>query len=311
MAVKIIIAVFLLIVLFELFLAVYFVRRTLLRSQVSTERTVEMAGTSWEAYIPQIEIDREWLWKQTHESLTILSNDGLKLSGNLFPVKNARATVICLHGYTGCSVRDYSSLAKYYLDNNFQVLLVDHRAHGESEGKYIGFGVLERHDSLKWIEYLNERFGENQKILMHGTSMGAATALMLTGLDLPKNVSGVVADCGFTSPWDVFKSVLKNTYHLPAFPLLHLTSVIARIVAGYDYKECSAKEEVKKAKVPILLIHGNADTFVPTYMCEEIYKNCPNAQMQIVEGAGHAESFYKDPQLYKEKLQELFEKCGL
>jgi fermentation-respiration switch protein FrsA (DUF1100 family) len=311
MIVEIIVTVFLLVALFEIALAVYFVRRTLLRTQTDIERTLDMAGTSWEEYIPQIQSDREWLWQQVHERLTILSNDGLKLSGNFFPVKNARGTVICLHGYTSNSVRDYTSLAKYYLENNFQLLLVDHRAHGESEGKYIGFGILERHDSLKWIEYLNERFGCEQKILVHGTSMGAATTLMMTGLKLPENVCGVVADCGFTSPWDVFKSVLKNTYHLPAFPLLHLTSVIARMTAGYDYRECSATEEVKKSTVPILLIHGSADTFVPTYMCEEIYKNCPDGEMQIIEGAGHAESYYKNPQLYKEKLQEHFVKCGL
>jgi fermentation-respiration switch protein FrsA (DUF1100 family) len=311
MIVEIIVTVFLLVALFEIALAVYFVRRTLLRTQTDIERTLDMAGTSWEEYIPQIQSDREWLWQQVHERLTILSNDGLKLSGNFFPVKNARGTVICLHGYTSNSVRDYTSLAKYYLENNFQLLLVDHRAHGESEGKYIGFGILERYDSLKWIEYLNERFGCEQKILVHGTSMGAATTLMMTGLKLPENVCGVVADCGFTSPWDVFKSVLKNTYHLSAFPLLHLTSLIARMTAGYDYTECSATEEVKKSTVPILLIHGSADTFVPTYMCEEIYKNCSDGEMQIIEGAGHAESYYKNPQLYKEKLQEHFVKCGL
>lgn len=311
MFLKIGIAIVLFVILSEIGLAVYFVRRTLLRTQTNIERTLDMAGTSWEEYIPQIQNDREWLWQQEHELLTILSDDGLKLSGNLFPVKNARGTVICLHGYTSNSVRDYTSLAKYYLENNFQLLLVDHRAHGESEGKYIGFGILERHDSLRWIEYLNERLGNEQKILVHGTSMGAATTLMLTGQKLPGNVCGVVADCGFTSPWDVFKSVLKNTYHLPAFPLLHLTSLIARVIAGYDYTECSATEEVKKSTVPILLIHGSVDTFVPAYMCEEIYKNCPDGEMQIIEGAGHAESFYKNPQLYKEKLQEHFAKCGL
>ena len=311
MFLKIGIAIVLFVILFEIALAVYFVRRTLLRTQTNIERTLDMAGTSWEEYIPQIQNDREWLWQQEHELLTILSDDGLKLSGNLFPVKNVRGTVICLHGYTSNSVRDYTSLAKYYLENNFQLLLVDHRAHGESEGKYIGFGILERHDSLRWIEYLNERLGNEHKILVHGTSMGAATTLMLTGQKLPGNVCGVVADCGFTSPWDVFKSVLKNTYHLPAFPLLHLTSLIARVIAGYDYTECSATEEVKKSTVPILLIHGSADTFVPAYMCEEIYKNCPDGEMQIIEGAGHAESFYKNPQLYKEKLQEHFVKCGL
>lgn len=295
----------------ELLLAMYFSKRTIVRSKAKVEDTMKMAGTDWSQYFEGIEKDRDWLWAHEHEAVSITARDGLKLAGTLFPVENARGTVLCLHGYTSCGKQDYTSLARYYMENGFQILLTDHRAHGESEGTYIGFGILDRFDALKWIEFLNARFGEDVKILVQGTSMGAATALMLTGLELPKNVVGVVSDCAFSSPWEVFKSVLKSWYHLPAFPLMHITSLISRKLAGYDFRECDAREEVKKSKVPILLIHGSKDTFVPTWMCEEIYKNCPKADMQIIEGASHAESFYKDPELYKKKLQEFFVTCNL
>lgn len=295
----------------ELLLSLYFVKRTLLRSKAKVEDTMKMSGTDWTVYTPGIQKDREWLWQHDHQPVTVLSRDGLKLSGTMFPVENARGTVLCLHGYTSNAKQDYTSLARYYIECNFQLLLVDHRAHGESEGTYIGFGILDRYDALKWIEYLNDRFGAEKKIVVQGTSMGAATALMLSGLELPDNVAGIVSDCAFTSPWDVFKSVLKGWYHLPAFPLLHITNWMAKKLAGYDYRECTAKEEVKKSTVPILLIHGEKDNFVPTRMCEEIYRNCPDAEMQIIAGASHAESFYKDTALYKKKLEEFFVKCGI
>ncbi len=296
----------------EFALASYFVKRTLVRSRAKKEDTMKMSGTDWNQYIPDIQKDREWLWEQhEHEDVSITSRDGLKLAGTLFPVENARGTVLCLHGYTSSRMQDYSSLGRYFMENNFQLLLVDHRAHGDSEGTYIGFGILDRHDARKWLDFINERFGTEKKILIMGTSMGAATALMLSGLKLPENVAGIISDCAFTSPWDVFQSVLKNWYHLPAFPLMHITSMMSRKLAGYDYRECNAKEEVKKSTVPILLIHGGEDNFVPTQMCEEIYRNCPDAEMQIIDGASHAESFYKDPKLYKKRLQEFFVKCGV
>lgn len=295
----------------ELLLSFYFVKRTLMRSKAKVEDTMKMAGTDWSVYTPNIRRDREWLWQHEHESIKISSRDGLKLSGTIFPVENSRGTVLCLHGYTSNAEQDYTSLARYYMENNFQILLVDHRAHGKSEGNYIGFGILDRYDALKWIEYLNDRFGTEKKILVQGTSMGAATALMLSGLKLPENVAGIVSDCAFTSPWDVFKSVLKNWYHLPAFPLMHITNWMAKKLAAYDYRECSAKEEVKKSTVPILLIHGEKDNFVPTHMCEEIYQNCPDATMQVIAGASHAESFYKDSVLYKKRLEEFFIKCNI
>ena len=146
------------------------------------------------------------------------------------------------------------------------------------------------------------------KIMLHGTSMGGATVLMASGLDLPDNVKGIVSDCGFTSPKEVFTHVLNNMYHLPAFPAIQGADLINKKLAGYGMDECNAKNEVKKAKVPILFIHGSEDTFVPCSMCNEIYDNCSSPKRKlIVEGAAHAESYYKDMAAYEKALDEFAE----
>lgn len=135
--------------------------------------------------------------------------------------------------------------------------------------------------------------------------MGGATVLMASGLDLPCQVKGIVSDCGFTSPKEVFTHVLNHMYHLPAFPAIQGADLINKRLAGYGMDECNAKYEVQKAKVPILFIHGSSDTFVPVSMCHEIYENCASPKRKlIVEGAAHAESYYKDMADYEKVLTE-------
>lgn len=185
------------------------------------------------------------------------------------------------------------------------MLLVDERAHGESEGKYIGFGCLDRIDALKWINWVLRKCGEDVEILLHGTSMGGATVLMMSSLELPAQVKGIVSDCAFTSPKEVFSHVLKSMYHLPAFPVMNISNFLNKRFAGYGLDECNAAREVKKAKVPILFIHGSGDTFVPYSMCETMYENCASSKKKlIIEGAAHAECYYKDTDAYENALTE-------
>ena len=150
------------------------------------------------------------------------------------------------------------------------MLLVDERAHGMSEGEQIGFGCLDRHDAMGWIRKVIEICGEDVEILLHGISMGGATVLMTAGLELPVQVKALVSDCGFTSPKYVFTHVLHTMYHLPAFPMIQIASLMNQKRAGYGLDDCNAAREVGKAKIPVLLIHGDADTFVPCSMCELI-----------------------------------------
>ncbi|MGN1126166.1 MAG: alpha/beta hydrolase, partial [Ruminococcus sp.] len=269
------------------------------------ERTMKMAGTDWNQYKPFLEERKKFFLAQPHDDVYITSKDGLKLHGTYFPVGDEKKIVICFHGYTSEGMKDYIALSDYYIKKGYSMLLVDERSHGQSEGEYIGFGYLDRFDAVSWIDFILEKLGEDVQILLHGTSMGGATVLMASGLELPKQVKGIISDCGFTSPKYVFTHVLHSMYHLPAFPVIPITNIVNRKKAGYGMDDCNAAREVKKAKVPILFIHGDADTFVPCSMCEEIYENCASPKKKlIVKGAAHAESYYKDTEAYESALND-------
>ncbi len=288
----------------EVAVASYFYRRTMLRGNAKRDRTQKMAGTDWDRYIPTIRAAKEWLAEQPQEEVWITSDDGLKLFGRFFPCGSSTKTVLCFHGYTSEGLNDYSTLARFYLEHGFNLLIVDERAHGRSEGTYIGFGCLDRLDAKVWIDYLVKRMGEDSSILLHGDSMGAATVLMTTGLSLPKQVKAAVSDCAFTSAWEVFSAVLKNMYHLPAFPIMQLANRMVLKNAGYELDECNARREVRKAKIPILFIHGKSDTFVPCSMVYELYDACrTEKKLVVIEDAGHVESCYKNPEKYEEAIR--------
>lgn len=289
----------------EVGIAAYFYRRTMIRGNAKKERTMKMAGTDWNQHMAFIKERKDLMMSQPHEDLWIESFDGLKLHATWFPQGECKKVVICFHGYTSQGMSDYIGLSGYYLQKGYSMLLVDERAHGQSEGKHIGFGCLDRQDALKWIEKVIKDCGEDVEILLHGTSMGGATVLMTSGLKLPIQVKGIISDCAFTSAKEVFTHVLKSMYHMPAFPTIQISDFMNRKLSGYGLDECNAAREVKKAKVPILLIHGSGDTFVPCSMCETIYQNCASPKKKlIIEGAAHAESYYKDPTSYEKALNE-------
>ncbi len=297
----------------------YFYRRTMKRNNAKVERTMKMAGTDWNQYAPLLQERKAFMLAQDHREISQMSFDNLKLHATFFPAleeyvdktemaAGKKKAVICFHGYTSKGMSDYIGLSDYYLKRGYAMLLPDARAHGESEGEYIGFGCLDRKDALVWIHWLIQEVGEDVEIVLHGTSMGGATVLMTSGLELPAQVKGIVSDCGFTSPKEVFTHVLNSMYHLPAFPVIQGADLMNKKLAGYGMDECNAKREVAHAKIPILFIHGSNDTFVPTHMCNEIYDCCASPKKKlIVEGAAHAESYYKDTEKYEQALNEFFD----
>ena len=192
----------------------YLYRRTMIRYNAKTERTMKMSGVDWEKYLPMMKERREWLMEQPREDVWITSHDGLKLHGTYFKGEEGSKAVICFHGYTSQGLNDYGSLSQYYLKRGYRVLLIDERAHGQSEGRHIGFGVMDRLDGKRWVEWMVEKAGEDVQILLHGNSMGGATVLMMSGLDLPPQVKGIISDCAFTSMKDVFTHVLHSMYHM-------------------------------------------------------------------------------------------------
>lgn len=287
----------------------YFYGRTMKRQNVDMERTIKMAGTDWSQYTDILTERKTFMLEQPHEEAYQTSFDGLKLHATYFPPieKNAdkKRVVICFHGYTSKSLADFTGLTDYYFRHGYAMLHPDARAHGDSEGEYIGFGCLDRKDALGWINWVIEKCGTDVEIFLHGISMGGATVLMASGLELPPQVKGIISDCGFTSPKEVFTHVLHTMYHLPAFPVIPAANLVNKKLAGYGMDECNAKREVAKAKVPILFIHGSKDTFVPVKMCHELYDCCASPKKKlIVEGAAHGESYFKDMKAYEEALDE-------
>lgn len=177
--------------------AAYFYRRTMKRNNAKVERTMKMAGTDWSQYMDFIGERKEALLAKPREDIYCRSEDGLKLHATYIKGKGKDKLVICFHGYTSEGMKDYIGLSGYYLERGYSMLLVDERAHGESEGNYIGFGCLDRQDALLWIAWAVRECGEDVKILLHGTSMGGAAVLMASGLKLPAQVKGIISDRGF------------------------------------------------------------------------------------------------------------------
>ena len=268
-------------------------------------------GTDWTKYVPFIQEKKDWFLAKPLERVAITSFDGLILRGLYLPAKIASdRIVIAFHGYRSQGKSEFAGLAQFYYEAGYHVLLVDDRAHGESDGKYIGFGCLDRYDCAKWIEYVNKRFEGRMQIVLHGISMGAATVVMASTRNLPDNVKAIVADCPFTSAWQVFSHLLKTKYHIPEFPLLSATSLLCKERAGYTFDQVSASIEAMKMKQPLLVIHGEMDNFVPTYMGEEIYRAC-NAKKKklMITKAGHGESFFAGKDAYEEAVDAFLSDC--
>jgi len=259
----------------------------------------------WEEYKKIIGPRKKWLMAQNLEKITISARDGIKLHAYYLPAeKSSDRLVIGLHGYTSCGLSDFCSHTYYFHRMGFDYLIPDHRGHGESDGDYIGFGILDRFDCRAWIDYVDKRFDGEKQILLHGTSMGATTALMTVGaVDLPESVKAVVSDCAFTSPYDIFRHILKKNYHLPAHPIMDINDRMCRKTAGYGFRDYSTLTAVQNTRCPVLFIHGKEDKFVPTWMTDENYKACASPkEIWFCDGAEHGSSYYEKPNEYEEKI---------
>ncbi len=241
-----------------------------------------------------------------YEDVFITSFDGLRLHAKFYAASERKAPVqIMFHGYKSSAERDFCGGLREGIDGGFNVLLVDQRAHGESEGKYLTFGVNERFDCLSWASYAAERFGNDVKIYLYGISMGASTVLMASALPLPKSVSGIVADCGYTSPKAIICSVLRD-HHVPAAPVYAVAKLGARLFCGFDLDSASAPDALRRSHIPVLFIHGDDDRFVPCRMSRENFEAsaAEHKKLLIVHNAGHGLSYMLDRPAYLSALHE-------
>jgi fermentation-respiration switch protein FrsA (DUF1100 family) len=293
----------------SVFVSEYLFKIIIYRQKNSSSQKDIDAVASWYRHYPIAKEGRRWLEGMPYINVYIKSFDGLRLYGALLENYSDKI-VICVHGFTGSGKKDFASLAQAYYKNGYNVLLVDNRAHGQSEGKYVGFGVLDRLDLRNWVKYVINRFGSNVQIFLHGISMGAATVLMASSI-MPKNVRGIIADCGFTSVYEIFEYVLKRDYHLPKFPIIYLTNIMSKIRAGYGYKDVNTTAEIARSDIPILFIHGENDEFVPLWMTMKNYSHCKAyKELFIVRESEHAESHYIDKKGYERRILTFIEKIS-
>lgn len=246
---------------------------------------------------------KKW-YSENGEDVYIMS-DSLRLHGKLFKNSGTKYAIVC-HGYTS-KAKHMAGFVNKFHSLGYNVLAVDARAHGDSEGTKIGMGWVERFDVIEWIKYIISLEPDAQ-IILHGVSMGASTVLMASGEELPKNVKAIIADCGYTSEWDEFRQEAE-VLHIPWFPVLNASSAISKVRDGYDFKQASAVEQVKKSHIPTLFIHGSKDELVPYGMLNELYSaaNCEK-EILTIQGAGHALSSSVAPELYWNTVETFLKK---
>ena len=256
--------------------AVFFFKFSIRRYRKErADEQYEEADSIWNPFAPRMKEAQAYIRAHTREKVKLTSFDGLELAALYLPVERPRGTVIAFHGYRSLATIDFALEVEFLHRLGYDVVLPYQRSHGESQGKYITYGVKERFDCQSWARYAARRWGDRSLFLM-GISMGAATVLMASGLELPPNTRGIVADCGFTTPWDIMAHVARRDYKLPR----------------------------------ALFLHGEKDDFVPVSMTEENYHACASPKaLRLVPGAEHAQSFGVDTPGCEETIQRFLEGC--
>ncbi len=309
---KIIIAILLILILLGVGLTEvignYFVNYAIARSgaggdrKISQESTIEVLGEDEKIIENNKKIAKEnsekWSEAIQQKQVEVKANDNITLRGTEYlNQEETNKWAIILHGYRS-NPSSVLTIGEHFSEKGYNVLIPSMRACADSEGEYVGMGWLDKEDLKCWINLIIEE-NKNAEIILHGSSMGAATVLMASGDELPANVKNIIADSGYTSVWDIFASEAKARFNLPEFPVLNMFQIVANRKAKYDIKEASSLEQVKKSTTPILFIHGDKDDFVPEYMCEKLYDatNCKKEKL-IIHGAGHTDGKYREPEKY-------------
>lgn len=246
-----------------------------------------------------------WFESFPSEKVTITSYDGLSLDACLISPKHPVAAVIALHGFRSWPSREFASVAQLLYENDIAVLYPFQRSHRNSEGKYITFGVKEKIDCAKWANLMAQKY-PYLPMYFYGQSMGGATVLMAGQLDLPKQVHGVIADSAYCSPADVIINLLRNSYHIPAYPLIWFVDFWAIVLGGYELFKNTTQKGMRSS-FRYLFIHGDIDDLVPYTMGKRNFDLCPSAEKQFltVKGAGHCACCYKERLEYNKAILDL------
>lgn len=235
----------------------------------------------------------------------IVNEKGLRLHALYATRENAEGTAILVHGYTDNALRMMMLGQLYYDTLHFNILLPDHVRHGQSEGEAIQMGWLDRLNIERWIA-VSDSLWKDSPTYLHGISMGAATVMMCSGDNLSPSVRGIIEDCGYTSVWDQFEKEIQGRFGLPVHPLMDVASFLCQLRYGWNFRQASALEQVRRSTLPMLFIHGGNDNFVPTEMVYPLYaaKQTGYKQLWIAKGSAHAEAYKDYPQEYLAEMRK-------
>lgn len=241
------------------------------------------------------------------DEVEIESYDGIHLVGHLWESESPKRTVLLMHGWRSSWSNDFGVMADFLHENHCNILFAEQRAQNKSGGEYMGFGLLERYDCREWIKWLNERYGTDTPLYLGGVSMGATTVLMASGLGLPENVRGIIADCGFTSPYAIWKHVVQKNLRLPYELHARAADDLCKRRIQHTPREYCTTMALKNTNIPILFVHGTDDHFVPITMTYENYKACASPKrLLVVPGAEHAASYLIDTERYEKAILEFW-----
>jgi fermentation-respiration switch protein FrsA (DUF1100 family) len=241
------------------------------------------------------------------KTLKAKSFDGLDLYAELLEGENIKETVILVHGYKSAAINDFAGIIQVYLKRKCNILALENRAHGRSEGRYVGFGELDQYDIIYWVKKINEIYPETN-IFLHGVSMGGAAVIHTCNKEMI-NVKGIIEDCGFTSCRKITKELMKRAFNIPYFPVGYISSFFALALAKVDFDKSDGIKEVIKSKYPILFISGNQDNFVPVKMTVDMYASCGSEKyLLIVDNAGHSAANVIDEDEYFRQIEIFMDK---
>ena len=271
------------------------------------EGTIEIPeGEIYEAHREKMENWVRQMWTMERQSFEITAFDGLKLHAKFYEFAPGAPIELMFHGYRGSAERDLSGGIERCFRVGRSALIVDQRCAGKSDGHVITMGICERLDCLRWIDFAIDHFGPDVKIILTGISMGASTVLMAGAEELPPNVVGILADCGYTSA----KAIMYEVIHkmgLPPEPCYPFVKLGAKIFGHFDLEETSPLEAVRNCKLPVIFFHGEDDDFVPCYMSKENFEACPSRKRLVtIPGAGHGLAYAIEPDRYVEELYDFF-----
>lgn len=263
-----------------------------------------MKGRQYEAVAEHLQRISGIMQKYPFEAVSITADDGTPLFGRYYHLADGAPVEILFHGYRSCAFRDCAGGHALARKMGFNTLVIDQRAHGESGGRTITFGIRERQDCRRWAEYARNRFGGDIPILLSGLSMGAATVLMASELELPENVVCIMADSPYSAPGAIIEKVCADMHYPVALcrPFIYLGALL---YGHFRLDACNAKDAVSHTRIPILLIHGEADHFVPCEMTNEIKAaGASRIEAYTFPGAGHGLSYIIDPRRYERVVYE-------